>query len=261
MTNLTPIDTAHQTMDTHPDDETARLNFYARLAESELFILLAEEADGDNIAPQVFEVDGQSFVLAFDREARLAEFAGEIVPYASVSGRVLSGMLAGEGIGIALNPEVAPSEILLPAEAIEWLAETLASSPEEVDEAPQSLTAPVGLPETLMVALDGKLALMAGLATQAYVAGVEYESGRKGHLLGIVGATPGAEGAIAQAVSDALVLSGIEAGALDVAFFRASDTICASLAKVGLRFDLPEPTANDGPSAPGMDPNSPPKLR
>ncbi|MFT7106909.1 MAG: hypothetical protein ACJAVT_001431, partial [Yoonia sp.] len=33
------------------------------------------------------------------------------------------------------------------------------------------------------------------------------------------------------------------------------------LAKVGLRFDLPEPQAARTPGPPGMDPANPPKLR
>jgi hypothetical protein len=35
----------------------------------------------------------------------------------------------------------------------------------------------------------------------------------------------------------------------------------ARLAKVGLRFDIPEPEEAPGPAAPGMDPDRPPRLR
>ena len=67
---------------------------------------------------------------------------------------------------------------------------------------------------------------------------------------------------MAQAVAEALTFSGIEAGSLDVGFFAAHDPICASLARLGLRFDLPEPVALQVPgAAPGMDPDVPPKLR
>lgn len=49
---------------------------------------------------------------------------------------------------------------------------------------------------------------------------------------------------------------------MDVLFLRSADPMTARLAKVGLRFDLPEPAvAASGPSAPGMDPTRPPKLR
>ena len=72
---------------------------------------------------------------------------------------------------------------------------------------------------------------------------------------------PGAEQALAQAASEALIFSGLDAGEMDVAFFSASDEMSARLAKVGLRFDLPQPEPLAGPQAPGMDPDAPPRLR
>jgi len=47
-----------------------------------------------------------------------------------------------------------------------------------------------------------------------------------------------------------------------VAFFASSDPIAASLARVGLRFDLPEAEKPaPAPTAPGRDPDAPPILR
>ena len=53
------------------------------------------------------------------------------------------------------------------------------------------------------------------------------------------------------------------AGVMDVLFLQASDPMAARLARVGLRFDLPVPDrpTPQAPSAPGMDPSKPPKLR
>ncbi|MEP5003118.1 MAG: SseB family protein, partial [Paracoccaceae bacterium] len=86
--------------------------------------------------------------------------------------------------------------------------------------------------------------------------------GAAGHLLGFIGAQPGAENALAKAVAEALTFSGIEAGALDVAFFEASDPVSAQMARQGLRFDLPQPVAVEVPGlAPGMDPDRPPILK
>jgi len=93
--------------------------------------------------------------------------------------------------------------------------------------------------------------------------GVTYDTGAKGHLLGFVNAVEAAQGALAKAVSEALTFSGIEAGALDVGFFASSDPVAAQLARVGLRFDLPEPEQprEYKPVTPGSDPDNPPKLR
>jgi hypothetical protein len=61
------------------------------------------------------------------------------------------------------------------------------------------------------------------------------------------------------------VFSGIDAGEIDVAFPGADDPITERIARVSLRFDLPEPVTETAqvvtPAAPGMDPTRPPKLR
>ncbi|MGR3759950.1 SseB family protein [Roseobacteraceae bacterium NS-SX3] len=263
MSETTPLDQAHAAMEAAPGDDAARLRFYERLAGSELFVLLAKEAEGESIAPELFETDEGAFVLVFDREERLAQFAGRIVPYAALPGRVVAQMLAGQGIGLGVNLEVAPSAILLPPEAVSWLHEMLGHAPDEVKAGIEEISAPAGLPEALLPALDAKLAAAAGLAATAYLAAVRYRGGGQGHLLGFVDAREGAEAALAKAVGEALTFSGIEAGALDVGFFAASDPVAASLARAGLRFDLPEPEAPKAyqPRIPGGDPDTPPKLR
>lgn len=256
----TPIDLAHAVMQAAPDDDTARLRYFERVADGEWFLLLAEEHDGTGpISPQIFPAEDAQFVLVFDREQRLAEFAGA-APYAAMSGRVLAEMLAGSGLGLGVNLG-APSEMLLPAEAVTWLHTTLGAVPQETHGKAEEISPPAGLPEALVTALDAKLAIAGGLAKFAYLAGVAYEDGVRSHLLAFVDHVPGAEDALARLVSEALVFSGVEAGALDVAFFKAADPLCASLAQFGLRFDLPEPEILSGPAAPGMDPNAPPKLR
>lgn len=257
----TPLDTAAIALETEGTD-AARLRFFERIADAELFVLLAEEAKGDQITPRLFPVEGDTFVLAFDLPERLSAFAEGPAPYAALSGRLLAQMLAGEGFGLGLNLEVAPSSQLLEPQAIAWLADTLANAPAETQATPDTIAPPTGLPETLITALDTKLAMAEGLARSAYLVAVTYENAQKTHLLGFVGALPEAEPSLARAVSEALVFSGIEAGALDVGFFRAADPIMPLMAKHGLRFDLPQPATPQTPGAnPGMDPDRPPKLR
>jgi hypothetical protein len=249
-------------MEAAPKDDALRLKFFERLADGELFLLLEEEHEGDApLKPRLFPVEDQTFVVVFDREERLAEFAGE-APYAALSGRILAQMLAGQGLGLGLNLTVAPSEMLLPPEAIDWLKDTLAHAPTQSEARPESIMPPQGLPEVLITALDTKLALAGGLARIAYLAGVIYEDGTKTHLLAYVDHLLGSEETLAHLVAEALTFSGIEAGALDVAFFAPSDPLCAAFARHGLRFDLPQPEAKaQTPTAPGMDPARPPRLK
>lgn len=262
MTEQTPLDRAHAAMAAAEQDDAARLRFFERLADSELFVLLAQEVEDDRISPEVFDTGEGRFVLVFDREERLAEFAGRIVPYAALSGRVLVQMLAGQELGLGVNLEVAPSSILLPPEALSWLAETLAHAPGEVEARIEALLPPQRLPEALLSALDVKLATAAGLAPSAYLVALRYVGGGQGHMLAFVDAREGAQGALAKAVGEALTFSGVEAGALDVGFFRADEEMAAQLAQVGLRFELPKAAQPERSPhvAPGRDPDKPPRL-
>ncbi len=263
MTETTLLDEAHAAMAAAPEDAAARLRFFERLADAELFLLLTEEARGETINPELFEVEEGRFVLAFDSEERLAAFTGRVAPYAAISGRVLAGMLGGQGVGLALNPDVAPSSILIPAEALVWLADTLGHAPDELRAGIAGIAAPSGLPEALISALGARLSRAAGLAREAWLVDVTYRDGGRGHMLAILDAIDGAQAPLAKAVSEALTFSGVEAGALDVTFLAASDPVVERLAGLGLRFDIPRPKVPEARviAAPGSDPDKPPILR
>ena len=252
---MTPLDAAHAGME---EDDAARLRFYERLADAELFLLLAREAGDGAAEPRVFALEDGPVALVFDREARLAEFTGAPAAYAALSGRSVAGILRGRGIGLGVNLGVAPSSILIPPAAVDWLAATLDHAPAEALAKAREVRAPGGLPPALLGALDAKMPACAGLARTAYLAGVTYEDGRRSHLLAFVEARPGAEDALARAASEALTFSGLEMGEMDVAFVRPSDPLAARLARVALRLDLPRPPRT---RPPGSDPAKPPRLR
>lgn len=254
---MTPLDRAHAAMESGGDG--ARLRFYERLADAELFLLLEREAEAERIAPRVFPLEDGPVVLAFDTEERLTEFAGPAA-YAALSGRALAAHLAGRGLGLGLNLGVAPSSFLVGAEAVDWLARMLAGTPDEAEARP-SRFAPPRTPETLVAALDAKFAGLAGRARSACLAAVTYEDGREAHLVAFIGALPGAERALAAAVREAVVFSNLPAADLDVAFLAENDPVTARLVGIALRFDLPKPTAQAPRSPPGSDPDRPPRLR
>ncbi|WP_370286731.1 SseB family protein [Pseudooceanicola nanhaiensis] len=259
----TPLDRAHAAMEAAPENDAARLRFYERLADNELFLLLTAEAKDDSLSPEVFDLSDAKWILVFDTEERLAAFTGREAPYAALSGRAIAQMLASQGVGLGVNLEVAPSSILLPPEAVDWLATTLGHAPEEVEGRISAFHAPGGLPDALLEGLDVKLSLAGGLAESAYLVGTEDEAGRRSHLLAFIDARPGAEGPLAKAAGEALTFSGIDQGEMDVAFFAASDPAAAALARHGLRVELPkaEPVDRKIPAAPGSDPDKPPILR
>lgn len=259
----TILDAALHAMSRDPEDDAARLRFFERLADSELFLLLEGEPEGDSIAPKMVELDDGPVVLIFDRESRLGDFVGGPADFAGMSGRQIVKLLHGRNIGLGVNFGVEDAEILLPPPAVDWLSEMLDHRPDEHEESPKEISAPGDIPEAVLTGLDAKLASATGLARLAYLVRASYESGRSSHLLAFVDARPGAEHALATAVGEALTFSGVEAGEIDVAFFAASDAIAATLAKVGLRFDLPEPETPKitEVTPPGMDPDAPPILK
>ncbi len=55
MTVVTLLDAAHAAVSANPEDETARLRFYERLADGEMFLLLEREAKGEVLDPKVFD--------------------------------------------------------------------------------------------------------------------------------------------------------------------------------------------------------------
>jgi hypothetical protein len=179
-----------------------------------------------------------------------------------LSGRALSGMLAGQGLGLAVNLGTG-AEMLLDADAVDWLAEMLATRPDEVEEAPEEIAGPGALPEALLTALDARLASAAGLARRAALVAVVMPAGGRGICLAFIDAVPGAEPSLARLVGEALSFSGLEAGTLDVGFFRSDEAVAPRLVRAGLMFDLPDlqdPQAG-APVAPGTDPDRPPRLR
>ena len=113
---MTPLDQAHAAM--LSGDEAEARQFYRVLADTALVLLLEGEAEGDAIRPLVFELTDGPVLLAFDSEDRLAGFQDGPAPYASLPGRVIAGLLKGQGIGLGVNLGVGASEMMLPAEAI-----------------------------------------------------------------------------------------------------------------------------------------------
>ena len=263
MNPKTPLDRAYAEMQAATEDEAKRLRFFERVADSELFLLLSKEPDGNDISPEVFAPEGGEVVLAFDREDRLVGFTGKPSPYVALSGRSLFHMLCEKGLGLGLNLGIDSSEILLASDALNWLASILDHNPDQIKALPVAFNAPKNIPEILLSALDAKLVSAVGMVEQVWLTGVTYDDGQTGHILGFVGAKAEAERALAKAAHEALTFSGLEAGTLDVGFFDPDEPAVAAIARQGISFELPQApkVVLDPPKPPGSDPNFPPKLK
>ncbi|GAB4261896.1 MAG: SseB family protein [Pararhodobacter sp.] len=268
MTEQTDLDRSMQRMAASPDDTQARLGFHGELSRAELFVLLETEVTGDALEPRVFDLSDGKTVLAFDSEARLAEFAGQAAAYAALPGRVLVAMMAEaeQPLSLLINPD-AEHAALLPPEALRWLVQTLDTpAPDEARATPEAFGAP-DLPQSVLAllvpALERRLSGMPGLARAVLVA-VRWQGGGQGHALALSGLPEAAQPPVARAVSEALALSGLEAGTLDVIF--PPEAAMARLSALGLvlapaPFVMPEDQVLTPGANPGLDPTRPPKLR
>lgn len=257
----TTLDDAHAKMVSEPDNDAARVAFYDCFADCQIILLLNEEATGETVSPATVELAGETYTVVFDSQERLSAFSGEVSPYAELSGRGLAEMLTQKGIGIALNPDVAPSAMLISPQAVDWLAATLANAPAEAVAKPVEISRPGTLPDALVSSLTRKLTGAGALAASAWLTGVTYDDGSRGHLLVFVGVAEPVQTGLANAANEALTFSGIDAGSMDVTFVDAGSDMADRVERLGRPIALSMPEVPEGPSAPGMDPNSPPKLK
>jgi hypothetical protein len=233
-----------------PKDDAARLRLYEVLSGAELVLPLQGEVEGEDVTPETVEEDGIPHVLAHDS---ISAFAGGAPrPTATLSGLALAQMLDGQGVGMALHLDGLADPLMVAPEALDWLARNLAGGPSRVEARPLALHPPKGLPATLLTALDRRLAQAEGLARAAWLAGVDWSDGSRGHLLAFVGARPGSEEPLAAGINAAVALSEAEGVRLDVTFLDDGDPALERIAKVGLRFDIEDPTEA---------PTGPPRLR
>ncbi|MEM8570847.1 MAG: SseB family protein [Pseudomonadota bacterium] len=260
----TAIDAAFRVSQDEPDDNGLYLRLLERIMDAELFLLLSEEPEKDQIEPHLFEMDEGEFILAFDLGERLAEFLDSPSPYVAMPGRRLVEMIAGRKIGLALNLGVAPSEMLLPPDAVAWMAETGQEPPELHEAKLVGIAMPRHLPSGLMGALDPKLAAMASLIGEAHLVEAEFADADHALLLVLFGVPDEARGEVAAAIGEAVKFSGVDHARLDVTFLAEDAPSRAQIEAVSVRIELPEPEPLSDPEpleAPGSNPDKPPNLR
>ncbi len=264
----TRLDRAHDAMQAAPEDDTARLAFYAALADGELFVLLSEEPQNPGaINPEILDIEGKRFALVFDSEARLSEFAKppfpSPAPYAALPGRVIAGMLAGQNIGLGLNLGVAPSSILIAPEAMDWLMTALGQAPEEAEGAIREILAPNAADRRLLAALEQKLATAGAVQARAWLARAHFDDGRESALLAFSAVPEASQPELARAAQEALVFSGLEVD-LTTLFISPGSILEGKLLSKGAEIPLPRPakaTISPPPAPPGSDPDKPPILK
>ncbi|NNU79898.1 SseB family protein [Halovulum dunhuangense] len=257
----TALDRAHDRMIRAGETEDARRAFFATLAATGLVLVLEEEParGSDRVKPLILETGDGPLALAFDTEARMAAFLEGGAPMAVIEGRDLGALLSAAGLGLALNIEVAPSAIILPVDAMDWIAGIAPAAAEVNAGRIAGLRAPVGAAQTLLDALAGQLAALAGHAEEAFLVQAAYADGSEALLLALTGVAPGARDEVSRSIAAALALAGLSEGVLDLAFPDGGDPLLGRLRETGFSLSIPTPRRLPG-AAPGGDPAKPPRL-
>ncbi len=258
----TPLDHAHADIGAQGEDPRSWLRFYGRLCDADLFVLLREEAREGSIRPAILPHEGQDHALAFDTEERIAAFAEGAAHWVALPGADLVGLLAREGLGLGLNLGVAPSAVLLPPDAISWLAGQLEQSMQLTRALPSRIEPPLDVPPALVDDLARRLAEAAGILEEAWLVQARYEDAPEALLLACIGVELPARAALSRSIAPAVQFAPGER-VLDIVFLGPDDPALRALRSRGLRFEIPAPALPEPPQpqAPGSDPDKPPRLR
>jgi hypothetical protein len=129
---MTELDQALEALRANPDDHRAQSGFYDLFLNSSFFVPTIDEmvSSGDKGAKEKAEVplimvdDGIDYLVFFDQQQRLDDWAGEEVPSLQLPGHVLAEMTTAElhwamNIGTDYNKQFAPDEIAWLKEVVE----------------------------------------------------------------------------------------------------------------------------------------------
>lgn len=243
---IKPLDQLWAKLGPSPKEPDLR-RYYQALLAAELFLPL-EEASQSGVTPYLVELEGTAHALVFSEESGLAAFFEEGADRVELTGAGLIEMLAGEGLGLALNPGLDRGQFFMPPETVTWLVEGDVEAGEK-----QFIFKALGdVPSDALAQILDAVGTLSGRVEHAVLAGTEEG--------GLVLVLVEAEGALVPEFGR--LLSVVDAGvSLDLVLMTAADFTSSGLRDVGLALevpDLPEPVVM---KAPGSDPEKPPKLR
>lgn len=251
---MTPLDQLC-TEPFHTLSAPLRAGVLGRLANTQIFVALSRESEGERVDVLTFDLAGVRTAICADSEDRLTDFFAGPVAYAAMPGRVLARLLREQGAGLMVNAG-AGSEMLLNESMLEWLENALSRAP-----VAELATAQLHAPSPAMVAalaepLAGRLADMAGLIRGGSLVGARHADGSDGHLVVITGAAPDVQARIAKAIGEMIAFLPPLPQDCDVAFDLAVPPQALQLHISQVQRSQPATR-----SAPGSDPDKPPILR
>lgn len=183
--------------------------FYSTFANTLLIVPLDEvlEADGsvrvepeDEFTPLLTELDGIQYLAVFDREERLLDWAGSVIPHTSMTGMALALALAPAAeIHVALNPGSGHEKVFIPDELEELRQQVM-----EVEDG--VFLAPAGnIPDVTVEALRTVLASLPVVRSAHLAVRLGDSDADSGRLVVAIALTPGTDAAVTAHVNALLV--------------------------------------------------------
>ncbi len=127
---MTELDSALEALKANPEDPTAKMNFYGLFLNSVFFVPIKkvsdEEAEKKVELPMIVESDGSDFLVFFDDQKRLNDWAKTHAPCAQMPGFALA-QITSPGVYWAMNVGTDHDKQFAPEE-IAWLKGVIASS-------------------------------------------------------------------------------------------------------------------------------------
>lgn len=131
----------------------------------------AAAAEDAELSPKLIDLGGRETMLLFDTEERMAAFMEEASSFVAMPGHVYFAAIAGRGVQIALNLDVAVSSTVFDAETVDHIAAVLAEDEiADVDDLSSLVFQPPrAASEALLTALSARLGSAAGAVIEAWL--------------------------------------------------------------------------------------------
>ena len=159
-----------RTVHSGPNNTDRKLQFYRRILESDLLVVLQNSDFAEDRRPSIFDTQEENFLLCFDSKEKLTNFITHETAHVLLPFKEILELIKSKKIGIALNIDN-HSGILLDSKTVEWKEQVLsAGQVEELRSISVEFEFPTLVNDFLLSNLKIVLETMVGMARRVVLA-------------------------------------------------------------------------------------------
>ncbi len=256
--NLSPLDQLQPRL--LDSQETSGYNAYFQVFLETLLRVLLEESDAKDPDMEVFAISDGKFVLAFDTDENFSAFVDRPRLCSRITGRDLLKALAGKNIGVIVNANAIEGAAFLTPEQVSWALE-MSDQSLEIHVSTNSSVARANPSDEVLDIIQRNFNELGGFVDAAYLCNIQDDQGNEALTLALVNCAAEAQLTALLTASDMSRFN--PKTAVAIALVEAGSEIEQKLQQIGVRIEFkvkPQPVSLTA-TAPGMDPDRPPKLR